>query len=472
MALSVSSASLPSLTGPDPINTADRGLQTDSLVEAIRGALHNVFLINTTKDERTQQSRYTFQCFQNLIDDYRAAPEDQRAQTRLAQLCRGVADFFTPLPLVKAFDIYDSKYCMTSRQFVGPSTDEVRHILNVAQVLALRDSVRLITFDGDETLYSDGQFFNDVKLASFLTQLLKSNVNIALVTAAGYGYDHEKYEGRIRGLLDFFRQQKIKPHVVSRFFVLGAECNFLFRCNGSDDYHLSPVFEDEWKPLQPGFRFDEAQCKTLLDLAQSTMEDAMKDLKLRVKLIRKEKAVGIVPGGYEGRHLVPEGSGAGGLRREILDEVVLRIKDAIRQAGLTVPFCAFNGGNDSWVDVGNKFVGVLGLQHYLDLKPHECLHVGDQFLNTGNDRATRSCATTVWIKNPEETKAVLRALLRVLKLHWRTDLCLDRRLTNELTSSGKLHLHPLGDSSTAQSTKAVVIEDRDGTEEDSDDDQC
>lgn len=84
----------------------------------------------------------------------------------------------------------------------------------------------------------------------------------------------------------------------------------------------------------------------------------------------------------------------------------------------------------------------------------------------------RSCATTVWIKNPEETKAVLRALLRVLKLHWRTDLCLDRRLTNELTSSGKLHLHPLGDSPRAQSTKAVVIEDRDGTEEDSDDDQC
>jgi hypothetical protein len=49
---------------------------------------------------------------------------------------------------------------------------------------------------------------------------------------------------------------------------------------------------------------------------------------------------------------------------------------------LTIPFCVFNGGRDAWLDVGNKKVGVEALQAYLGLDNHQCLHVGDQFLNT------------------------------------------------------------------------------------------
>ena len=31
------------------------------------------------------------------------------------------------------------------------------------------------------------------------------------------------------------------------------------------------------------------------------------------------------------------------------------------------PFCAFNGGNDVWADIGNKRVGVTGLSRLLEL---------------------------------------------------------------------------------------------------------
>ena len=42
-------------------------------------------------------------------------------------------------------------------------------------------------------------------------------------------------------------------------------------------------------------------------------------------------------------------------------------------------------GNDVWIDVGNKLIGVQALQGYLTSKPDQTLHVGDQFLSTGND---------------------------------------------------------------------------------------
>lgn len=65
--------------------------------------------------------------------------------------------------------------------------------------------LRLITFDGDCTLYSDGRDFDDDKLARYIALLLKNGVSVALVTAAGYAYDAPKYMGRLRGLLTYFK---------------------------------------------------------------------------------------------------------------------------------------------------------------------------------------------------------------------------------------------------------------------------
>jgi hydroxymethylpyrimidine pyrophosphatase-like HAD family hydrolase len=60
------------------------------------------------------------------------------------------------------------------------------------------------------------------------------------------------------------------------------------------------------------------------------------------------------------------------------------------------------GGNGSnlfltFLISGNKLIGVQKLQAYLNAKPEETLHVGDQFLSTGNDYAARtSWYVTIW----------------------------------------------------------------------------
>ena len=61
----------------------------------------------------------------------------------------------------RAFEIYDDKYAVSQRRHLPPTFNEIRHILNLAQVIALADSLSMISFDGDQTLYSDGGNFDD-----------------------------------------------------------------------------------------------------------------------------------------------------------------------------------------------------------------------------------------------------------------------------------------------------------------------
>ena len=91
----------------------------------------------------------------------------------------------------------------------------------------------------------------------------------------------------------------------------------------------------------------------------------------------------------------------------------MRIQSELDNSKLGIPFCAFNGGRDAWVDAGNKRVGVQVLQSYLGVPPEESLHIGDQFLNTGNDFAARSVCPCVWITSPEETTYILKSILRL-----------------------------------------------------------
>lgn len=82
-------------------------------------------------------------------------------------------------------------------------------------------------------------------------------------------------------------------------------------------------------------------------------------------------------------------------------------------AARKLPFCAFNGGNDVFVDIGDKGWGVLACQRYLGgIEDSKTLHVGDQFLSAGaNDFKTRMACTTAWITNPEETVQLLDELI-------------------------------------------------------------
>jgi hypothetical protein len=101
----------------------------------------------------------------------------------------------------------DGSNCMISGEFNGP---------------------KMITFDGDQTLYSDGSNFDsNPRLASYLWQLLKHGVIVAVVTAAGYEYNVEKYEFRLSGLLNYFKSKKLTAEECERFVLFGGECNYL-----------------------------------------------------------------------------------------------------------------------------------------------------------------------------------------------------------------------------------------------------
>jgi IMP and pyridine-specific 5'-nucleotidase len=79
--------------------------------------------------------------------------------SKLKLLVPSIGPFFTRLPLEAAFKFQDRKRYISSRRFVSPSFNDVRLILNSAQIMAVTTygTLQLATFDGDVTLYDDGQ---------------------------------------------------------------------------------------------------------------------------------------------------------------------------------------------------------------------------------------------------------------------------------------------------------------------------
>lgn len=268
-------------------------------------------------------------------------------------------------------------------------------------------------------------------LAHYLYQLLRHGVNVAVVTAAGYEYNVDKYEYRLSGLLHYFKQNGLTAEECDRFFLFGGECNYLLKL--SSEYRLVAVPEhgpNGWMTstrhlAEAPVNWDEHMVSEILDLAHSTMQETLDELALRGRLIRKRRSVGLVP--QPGQEMT----------RESLDETVLRCQEVLQRmnqgAGAVLPYCAFNGGSDAWVDVGNKRVGVQVLQSYLGIEPTATLHIGDQFLNTGNDFAARAVSPCIWIINPNETTYILKSILRLAKVPHSIDRCdsLDGGLNEE-----------------------------------------
>src|SRR5437016_12999980 len=80
----------------------------------------------------------------------------------------------------------------------------------------------IVTSDGDMTLYGDGKDFErDSGLVDLLVQLLKYDLYVGVVTAAGYPGEARCYEERLSGLLKGFSDAKLPKNVCERFFVLG-----------------------------------------------------------------------------------------------------------------------------------------------------------------------------------------------------------------------------------------------------------
>lgn len=210
------------------------------------------------------------------------------------------------------------------------------------------------------------------------------------MTAAGYT-EAKKYYDRLWGLLEAIKaavtaQRLTNPELI----ILGGESNFLFRLDTSTEYLLRYVERREW--LLPKMQdWTEEEIQALLDVAEKALRECISNMELSAEILRKERAVGIIPA---------TAPNARKFTREQLEETVLVTQQVVEisPAARNLPFCAFNGGNDVFVDIGDKGWGVLACQRYLGgIDGSKTLHIGDQFLSAGaNDfRARLACTTAV-----------------------------------------------------------------------------
>ncbi len=155
----------------------------------------------------------------------------------------------------------------------------------------------------------------------------------------------------------------------------------------------------------------------LLDVAENALRECVSNLSLPATIMRKERAVGIIPAtpGFK-------------FARECLEETVLVVQKKLEMSkeAQVLPFCAFNGGNDVFVDIGDKSWGVQVCQKYFGsvtckgedgvIRGDQTLHVGDQFLSAGsNDFKARVVGTTAWIASPAETVELLDELIGLVR---------------------------------------------------------
>ncbi|KAL2273167.1 hypothetical protein FJTKL_04907 [Diaporthe vaccinii] len=410
----------------------------DQLIEWIKGLLAVPFVLHSqpqgvflgrgqapSLEHMAEESarRYAEICkdVEVMIDNHIGLQnDDSPLPSKLKLLVPTVGTFFTRLPLEAAFKFQDRKRYISSRRFVSPSFNDVRLILNSAQIMAVTtySSLHLATFDGDVTLYDDGQSLEPSSpLVPRLLDLLRSNVRVGIVTAAGYT-TADRYYARLHGLLDAMAASpSLSPQQKSNLLVMGGEANYLFAFDEAAGPHLlRPVPRHEW--LTPDMAaWSGADIAALLDDAEAALRECVKSMNLPAVLMRKDRAVGIIPD--------PPGAR---IPRESLEETVLVTQKILElsSAGRAkrVPFCAFNGGRDVFVDIGDKSWGVTVCQKYfekqsqnsggsskLQFGPENTLHVGDQFLSAGsNDFRARSVGTTAWIASPEETVDLLDEL--------------------------------------------------------------
>lgn len=216
--------------------------------------------------------------------------------SKLKLLVPAVGIFFTPLYLHDAFVYQDNRRFISYRRFVPPSFNDIRLILNTAQVMSLvrGGSLELVTFDGDVTLYDDGESMSDDNPAiPRILSLMRKGSKIGIVTAAGYT-EARRYYDRLHGLLDAVRASDLPTTSRENLIVLGGESNYLFRYSDGDPDRLKYVPRAEWL-LKEMVLWQEADITELLDIAEVALRDCVKNMRLEAEVLRKERAVGIVP---------------------------------------------------------------------------------------------------------------------------------------------------------------------------------
>lgn len=185
---------------------------------------------------------------------------------------------------------------------------------------------------------------------------MSNNTKIGIVTAAGY-LEAEKYFDRLHGLLDAINTSSLLTSTQKKnLMVMGGESNFLFRFSSTSKHLLEWLPRMTWILPEMG-SWTESAIQDLLSVAENALRECISTLRLPAIILRKARAVGIV-------HQVQGGK----FPREQLEETVLVVQKILEMSEVVrankVPFCAFNGGNDVFVDIGDKSWGVMVCQRY------------------------------------------------------------------------------------------------------------
>ncbi|CAR28018.1 ZYRO0D11902p [Zygosaccharomyces rouxii] len=425
----------------------------DGFVDWIKGLLAAPFVLHavshelddlTTSQRVRSQYAQIFKDIEGLISnkiefDAKSKELDQNGasdldyellgKSRLNKLVPTIGNFFTELPLEKAFLWEDTYGAISDRRMVAPSFNDVRRIMNTAQVFYYKDQkrkhgrnlLRMVTFDGDVTLYEDGGSLNYTNpVIPYLLKLLERDIYVGIVTAAGYDEAH-KYESRLEGLITAVHDSiSLTPAQKSHLTVMGGESNYLFQYHelSADNFGFRAVPQDEWL-LTHMKSWEDKYMEQTLDFAEKILHTLKQRLKLpsEAPIIRKKRAVGIVPG--EKFDPVTQRQVQVKLQREQLEEIVLTLQSSLETflPARSIQFSCFDGGSDVWCDIGGKDLGLRVLQNFYDpvhpIKASETLHVGDQFAPVGsaNDFKARLAGCTLWIASPAETVQNLHKLL-------------------------------------------------------------
>lgn len=156
---------------------------------------------------------------------------------------------------------------------------------------------------------------------------------VAIVTAAGYT-DAQRYYERLLGLLEALKEGICSGSIVQpQFAVMGGESQYLFVFDIEEPHLLRMVPRSIWK-LDIMKTWTEKEIEALLDAAEEALNECISNLDLSAQVLRKERAVGIIPSSEPG---------APRLTREQLEETVLVTQQRIEMMNPKIPFSAFNG---------------------------------------------------------------------------------------------------------------------------------
>lgn len=119
--------------GPEAISTTRRNYmltshRKDGFIEWMKEMLHHSFALNAP------DTYYgTMAYLEELVEEHRMNPLTSRLKSFVAT----IGKFHTPLALKEAFRMYDNKYSISQRRCIPPSFNEIRHVLNLAQIISL-----------------------------------------------------------------------------------------------------------------------------------------------------------------------------------------------------------------------------------------------------------------------------------------------------------------------------------------------